>query len=115
MTPTAGGCARRCDTRRPRLGGLSRASVVAAALIFPTLATEFTTQTDEGQVNVQVELAQGTRIEITDPVLRRIEEAVTQLVPEATTIVVQAGAGGGNFQGGGGGAVSRGNLNIMLT
>ena len=100
---------------RPIVVGLAAASVVAAALIFPTLPTEFTTQTDEGQVNVNVELAQGTRIEITDPVLRRIEDSLAQLVPEATTIVVQAGAGGGNFQGGGGGAVSRGNINIMLT
>jgi HAE1 family hydrophobic/amphiphilic exporter-1 len=94
--------------------GAAAASVVAAALIFPTLPTEFTTQTDEAQVNVNVELAQGTRIEITDPVLRQIEDRLAQLVPEATTIVVQAGQGGGNFQGGGG-AVSRGNINIMLT
>ena len=31
-----------------------------------TLPTEFATQTDEGQVQVSVELAQGTRIEVTD-------------------------------------------------
>ncbi len=95
--------------------GIATASVIAAAVIFPTLPTEFTSQTDEGQVNVNVELAQGTRIEITDPVLKRIEESLTQLVPEATTIIVQAGAGGGNFQGGGNNSVSRGNINIMLT
>jgi len=94
--------------------GLAAASVVAAALIFPTLATEFTTQTDEGQVNVNVELAQGTRIEVTDPVLRRIEDSLAQLVPEATTIIVQAGQSGGNNFQGGGGAVSRGTLNLML-
>ena len=99
---------------RPIVVGLAAASVVVAAVIFPTLPTEFTSQTDEGQVNVNVELAQGTRIEITDPVLQRIEDSLAQLVPEATTIIVQAGAGGGNFQGGGG-AVSRGNINIMLT
>ena len=52
---------------------------------------------------MNVELAQGTRIEVTDPVLRRIEDSLAQLVPEATTIIVQAGGGGGNFQGGGGG------------
>jgi HAE1 family hydrophobic/amphiphilic exporter-1 len=94
--------------------GLAAASVVAAALIFPTLSTEFTSQTDEGQVNVNVELAQGTRIEITDPVLKRIEESLTQLVPEATTVIVQAGSGGGNNFQGGGGSVSRGTLNLML-
>src|SRR5206468_6991690 len=61
---------------------LSAASVIAAAIIFPTLPTEFATQTDEGQVQVSAELAQGTRIEITDPVLQRLEAGITQLVPE---------------------------------
>jgi len=100
---------------RPMVVGVATASVVAAALIFPTLPTEFTTQTDEAQVNVNVELAQGTRIEVTDPILRRIEDSLAQLVPEATTIIVQAGAGGGNFNFQGGGGASRGNFNIMLT
>jgi HAE1 family hydrophobic/amphiphilic exporter-1 len=96
--------------------GVAAASVVAAALIFPTLPTEFATQADEAQVNVNVELARGTRIEITDPVLRRIEDSLTQLVPEATSIIVNAGGGGGGFGGfGGGGAVNRGNINILLT
>src|SRR6185436_2060939 len=99
---------------RPIVVGLAAASVVAAAVIFPTLPTEFTSQTDEGQVNVNVELAQGTRIEITDPVLKRIEESLAQLVPEATTVIVQAGSGGGNNFQGGGGSVSRGTLNLML-
>ena len=101
---------------RPIVVGLAAASVVAAALIFPTLPTEFTTQTDEGQVNVNVELAQGTRIEITDPVLRRIEDSLAQLVPEATTIIVQAGARRRQFPGRRRRRrVSRGNINIMLT
>ena len=93
--------------------GASAASVVAAALIFPTLPTEFATQTDEGQVNVSAELAQGTRIEITDPVLVRLEEELPKLVPEMTDVIVQAGGGGG---GGFGGppSVNRGNLQILL-
>ena len=95
---------------RPTVVGIAAASVVAAAVIFPTLPTEFATQADEGQVNVNVELALGTRIEITDPVLRRVEEAINQLVPEATAVIVNAGQGG--F---GGGSVNRGNINILLT
>jgi HAE1 family hydrophobic/amphiphilic exporter-1 len=98
---------------RPTVVGLAAASVVAAVVIFPTLPTEFATQADEAQVNVNVELPQGTRIEITDPVLRRIEEAINQLVPEATAVIVNAGGGGGGFQGGG--SVNRGNINILLT
>ncbi len=95
--------------------GASVASVIAAALIFPTLPTELATQADEGQVQVTAELAQGTRIEVTDPMLQRVEAAITELVPEATDVIVQAGQGGG---GGGGpfgfGSVNRGNLQILL-
>jgi len=102
---------------RPTVIAIAAASVLVAAFVFPTLASEFSTQADEGQVQVNIELAQGTRIEITDPVLRRIEEAVSQLVPEATDVITNAGAGGfpgGGPGGPGGGSVSRGNLQILL-
>ena len=48
---------------------ISTLSVVVAMIILPTLPTELATQADEGQVQVNIELAQGTRIEVTDPVL----------------------------------------------
>src|SRR4029079_13631896 len=92
----------------------SAASVVAAALIFPTLPTEFATQTDEGQVQVSAELAQGTRIEVTDPVLQRIENELPALVPEATDIIVNAGGGGGFGGPGGSSSVNRGNFQLLL-
>jgi HAE1 family hydrophobic/amphiphilic exporter-1 len=92
--------------------GLGVAAVVAAALIFPILPTELSSQADEGQVQVNVELPRGTRIEITEPVLLRIEEMVGELVPEATDVIVNAGGGG--FGPGGGGAVSRGNIQLLL-
>ncbi len=97
--------------------GAAAASVVVAMIILPTLPTELATQTDEGQVQVSVELAQGTRIEITDPVLTRVERSITELVPEATDVIVNAGGGGGGggFGGpGGGGSVNRGNIQILL-
>jgi HAE1 family hydrophobic/amphiphilic exporter-1 len=104
---------------RPTVLAISAASVIAAVAVFPLLSTEFSTQADEGQVNVNVELAQGTRIEVTDPVLMRVEEAVHQLVPELTSIIVNAGGGGfgpggGGCPGCGGGSVHRGNLQLML-
>jgi HAE1 family hydrophobic/amphiphilic exporter-1 len=102
---------------RPTVLALSAASIVVAVLMFPLLSTELSTQADEGQVQVNVELAQGTRIEVTDPVLHRIEDALAQLVPEATDVIVNAGGGGFGGPGGGGpggGSVNRGNLQIML-
>jgi hydrophobic/amphiphilic exporter-1 (mainly G- bacteria), HAE1 family len=101
---------------RPTVIGLSAASIVAAAFIYPTLSTEFSTQTDEGQVQVFVELPRGTRIEVTAPVLDRIEQSVRELVPEATDMIVQAGSGGGGFGGPGfgPGGGNRGNIQLLL-
>jgi HAE1 family hydrophobic/amphiphilic exporter-1 len=87
-------------------------SVLAAIPVFRTLPTELSTQTDEGMVQVNVELPRGTRIEVTAPVLDRVEAAIGELVPEATTVIVSAGGAGGW---GGLGAVSRGNLQLILT
>jgi HAE1 family hydrophobic/amphiphilic exporter-1 len=95
---------------RPSVIGLAAASVAAAVLILPTLPTEFTTQADEGQVSVNVELAQGTRIEVTEPVLLRVEEMLNELVPEKTDVILNAGGQGGF----GGSNVNRGNFQILL-
>ena len=105
---------------RPTVIALSVASVVAAVLIMPTIPTEFSTQTDEGQVNVNVELAIGTRVERTDAVLQRLEQMLPTLVPEMRSMIVSGGSGGGPGFGGGGGGPGgggghRGNINVMLT
>jgi HAE1 family hydrophobic/amphiphilic exporter-1 len=70
------------------------------------------TQTDEGEVNINVELAPGTRIEPTEQALLTLEGRVKDLVPEATTIITQGGGGGNNFQGGGN--TSRGQIRLIL-
>jgi HAE1 family hydrophobic/amphiphilic exporter-1 len=98
---------------RPLVVGLAAVSVVVAVVVGRTLPTELATQADEGQVNVNIELAQGTRIEVTDPVLQRVEAAINQLVPEATDVITQAGGGGG-FGPPGSGNVNRGNLQVLL-
>jgi HAE1 family hydrophobic/amphiphilic exporter-1 len=98
---------------RPSVVAIAAASIAAAVVIFPRLTTELATQTDEGQVQVNIELPLGTRIEVTDPVLQRIEASVNQLVPEATDVIVNAGGGG--FGPPGGGNLNRGNIQMLLT
>jgi hydrophobic/amphiphilic exporter-1 (mainly G- bacteria), HAE1 family len=102
---------------RPTVVAIAVASVAAAVVIFPKLTTELATQADEGQVQVNIELPLGTRIEVTDPVLQRIEAAINQLVPEATDVIVNAGnqGGGGGFGGPGGGNLNRGFIQLLLT
>ena len=99
---------------RPTVVGLAAASIVGAVVLFPKLNTELATQADEGQVRVDVELALGTRIEVTDPVLQRVEAAINQLVPEATDVIVSGGSNGG-FGPPGGGNLNRGQLQLLLT
>jgi len=97
--------------------GLAVASVIAAAVIFPTIPSEFSTQADEGMVQVSAELPRGMRVERTDEVLLRLEALIPELVPEATAVIASAGSGGGPGGGGpgGGGGGNRGNLQLVLT
>jgi HAE1 family hydrophobic/amphiphilic exporter-1 len=84
-----------------------------AVMLMRGIGFEFQPQTDEGEVQVDVELAVGSRIERTEAVIIGVEERIKQLVPEATRLIGQAngGGGGGGF---GGGSTHRGNVNILL-
>jgi HAE1 family hydrophobic/amphiphilic exporter-1 len=88
------------------------ALVVLAAVLYPKIETELVTQTDEGEVNVNAELALGTRIERTEEALLTLEERVKRFVPEATTIITQGGSGGNNYSSGGN--TSRGQIRVIL-
>jgi HAE1 family hydrophobic/amphiphilic exporter-1 len=90
------------------LGGA--ATFVVALLMLPLIPVELLPQTDEGQVTVTAEMAVGTRIERMQSVLLSMESRMRELVPEATTMVVSAGAGG-MF---GGGGSFRGNVTLNL-
>jgi HAE1 family hydrophobic/amphiphilic exporter-1 len=99
---------------RPTVILAAVASVVLAASLYPLLSTELLPQTDEGEVNVNAELAIGTRVERTEAVMLRLEEMVREYVPEATTLITQGGGGGGGGGFGGGGNSNRGQINIKL-
>jgi HAE1 family hydrophobic/amphiphilic exporter-1 len=98
---------------RPTVILTAAALVVAAVLIYPMITVELLPQTDEGEVNVNAELAVGTRFERTEEALLQVEDMIRQNVPEATTLITSGGGGGNNFQGGGG-QTHRGQIRIML-
>ncbi len=81
-----------------------------AILLLPRIGFEFQPTTDEGEVTVDAELAVGTRIESTEAVLIRLENAIREYVPEATMLVTQAGGGGGF----GNSSTHRGNIQVRL-
>jgi HAE1 family hydrophobic/amphiphilic exporter-1 len=98
-------------SHRPTVIGSAAALVVAAVLLYPQVGTELLPQADEGEVNINAELALGTRIERTEEVMLILEERVRQYVPEATTIITQGGSGN-SWQGGGN--TSRGQIRLIL-
>ena len=86
------------------------ASFAVTVLFIPYIGVELAPETDESQVNINLELAAGTRLEETDAVARRLEEIVQREVPEISNMVVQIGGGGGPNNPGG----SRGQIQLRL-
>ncbi|MGD9903994.1 MAG: efflux RND transporter permease subunit [Vicinamibacterales bacterium] len=97
---------------RPTVFAVGVAAFVAAILLLPRVGFEFQPSTDEGEVTVDAELAVGTRLELTESVLIRLEESIRSATPEATMLITQAGGGGmGGF---GNSSTNRGNIQVRL-
>ena len=84
-----------------------------AVLLLPTIPTELVPQTDEGEVSISARLPPGTRIERMLAVGLQLEDMVRANVPEAVTILSNAGGGGGGGGFGGGGSTAQ--VTVVLT
>jgi HAE1 family hydrophobic/amphiphilic exporter-1 len=98
---------------RPTVLASAAALTILAAVLYPTIGVELMPQTDEGEVNINAELGVGTRVELTEAVLLRLEDMVKEHVPEAVTIMTSGGGGGGGGRGGNSGG-HRGQIRVML-
>jgi hydrophobic/amphiphilic exporter-1 (mainly G- bacteria), HAE1 family len=96
---------------RPTVFATGLSLFILALYLGRFVGVELQPMTDEGEVTVDAELAVGTRVERTEDVLIRLEEAIRATVPEATMLVTSAGGGG---MGGWGGSGHRGNVNVKL-
>ena len=94
---------------RPTVLGIGATAVIAALLILPTIGFELMPQADEGEVSVTAELPVGTRVERAQDVATRLESMVPELIPEAETVITQAGGMGPM-----GGGANRTNLTVRL-
>lgn len=72
------------------------------------IGREYLPQTDEGEVNITVEMEVGTRIAVMDQKLKEVAELVKQYVPEMESI--EEGAGSGGWRGG----ANQGSITIRL-
>jgi len=95
---------------RPTVFATGFALFAVAMVLLGQIGFEFQPQTDEGEVQVDAELAVGSRIERTEAMLIGLEERIRQTVPEAVMLITQAGGGGGF----GNSSTHRGNVNVRL-
>ena len=84
---------RRC-LKRP---GLTLAFLVgifvASLLIYPFLGRAFFPQTDAGQFTLNIKVPTGSRIEVTDQYVARIEDLIRQIIPPAELKMIVSNIG----------------------
>ncbi len=75
---------------------VTAAALFAASLYMGTLiGVELQPDTDEGELNVNVELEPGTRVEVTDQIMQQLNRIVREEVPESRVVMTESGSGGG--------------------
>lgn len=67
---------------------------VASLLLAQMVGFELMPETDEGEVQLSLELPAGTRVEVTDEFTREIEEILYEDVPEIEHVLTEVGGGG---------------------
>ena len=89
---------------------LAIALLGASLFLVPLIGTEFLPPSDEGEVRVTAEMEVGTRLDLLNRQMLKVEKIVRDAVPEAVASVVRVGSSG--WRGGGG---STGRMRLSLT
>jgi HAE1 family hydrophobic/amphiphilic exporter-1 len=73
----------------------SAAALFAVSLyLAPLIGVELQPEVDEGELRANVELEPGTRVEVTNEIMGRLERVVREHVPEVKTMMTESGGGG---------------------
>ncbi len=73
----------------------SAAAVFALSLyLAPLIGVELQPEVDEGDLRATVELEPGTRVEVTNDMMNRLEQVVREKVPEVRSMMTESGGGG---------------------
>lgn len=74
---------------------ITLALLVSGFLLLPFIGLELQPETDEGEVRVDLELPEGTRLEVTDQVALEAEQIMREQVPEMENLLTEVGEAGG--------------------
>ncbi len=67
---------------------------IFSLLLIPKIGSEFIPEEDTGDLNLQIELPVGTRVEETQKIAQQIEDIVEKDIPETQTLFYRAGVSG---------------------
>ncbi|RPH35878.1 MAG: efflux RND transporter permease subunit, partial [Planctomycetota bacterium] len=68
---------------RPRIFGLFGLALLSAALLIPQVGRDFFPKVDAGQIRLHVTAPAGTRLEETERIFSRVEEAIARIIPDS--------------------------------
>ncbi|MGH8020988.1 MAG: efflux RND transporter permease subunit, partial [Opitutaceae bacterium] len=74
------------------------AALALSLLLVPLIGRELLPPSDEGEVRIDAEMEIGTRLEIVNTQMRKIEEIVREMVPEMTASAVEIREGSGEIR-----------------
>ncbi|MBO9542207.1 efflux RND transporter permease subunit [bacterium] len=96
-------------SRGKRVAATIAAVSVASLFLFPMIGSEYMPSSDEGEVRVRVEMAEGTPLDALEAAFQKVEAIVRREVPEALSLQSEIGGGGWGVS-----ANNTGTLNIRL-
>ncbi|MBN2207435.1 MAG: efflux RND transporter permease subunit, partial [Candidatus Aminicenantes bacterium] len=79
---------------KARVLGLAAFLLVLSLFLARFVGQEYLPQTDEGEVNITVEMEVGTRLQVMDAKLKDVTKMAEALVPEIVNVEERAGSGG---------------------
>jgi HAE1 family hydrophobic/amphiphilic exporter-1 len=74
--------------------GAAAATFALSLYLMPLIGVELQPEVDEGELRVNVELEPGTRVEVTNDMMNRLEQVVRENVPEVRNMMTESGGGG---------------------
>jgi HAE1 family hydrophobic/amphiphilic exporter-1 len=77
------------------VAGLAVSLFAVSIYLAPLVGVELEPELDEGTIDIEVELEPGTRAEITNQVVQRLEQRIRDIVPEVEYTMTEAGSNSG--------------------
>ncbi|PZE22768.1 efflux RND transporter permease subunit [Paenibacillus xerothermodurans] len=111
MTNRYGAILRWSLAHRATVVAITAALLVGSVFLAGSVGTEITPRTDEGQININISLAQGTKFENTNALASKVEGLIKDMPDIESIFTTVGGGGGGAYQSA---ATNSASISVML-